>query len=132
MLQFIPIIGDVFKNIFGLVGDHFKSKREIKKAITDNKIRMAQSEQAHNQEWEMKQLDNAGWKDDILFYAFIGLFVWAGFDPTGAEIFFSNLNVLPDWFIKTWFWLIASILGVKKIGDYVPSLMNSIKEIVKK
>jgi hypothetical protein len=115
-----------------MISDHFKSKRELKKALTNNKIRMAESDQTHNQEWEMKQLDNAGWKDDVLFYAFIGLFVWAGFDPDGAAKFFQNLNVLPDWFIKTWFWLIASILGVKKIGDYVPSLMGAIKNIVKK
>jgi len=93
---------------------------------------MAQSEQDHNQDWEMKQLDNAGWKDDILFYAFIALFVWAGIDPDGAALFFENLNVLPDWFIKTWFWLMASILGVKKIGDYVPALMGAIKDITKK
>jgi hypothetical protein len=132
MLPFIPVIGKIISEGFGLIGDHFKSKRELKKAVTENKIRLAQSAQSHNQEWEMKQLDNAGWKDDILFYAFIGLFVWAGFDPDGAARFFANLNVLPDWFIKTWFWLIASILGVKKIGDYVPSLMGAIKDIVKK
>jgi hypothetical protein len=122
----------IVKEIIGGVRDHFAGKRKVKAAITENKIKLAQSAQSHNQEWEMKQLDNAGWKDDVLFYAFIGLFVWAGFDPEGASMFFQNLNVLPDWFIKTWFWLIASILGVKKIGDYVPSLMGAIKDIVKK
>jgi hypothetical protein len=117
--------------IEGVIG-HFKKKQELKRAVMDNKIRMALSEQTHNQEWEMKQLDNAGWKDDILFYAFILMFVWAGFDPDGAAIFFNNLLVLPDWFVKTWFWVVASILGVKKIGDYVPNLLKSIKDVVKK
>jgi len=122
----IGAVVGVVKNVFGLFGDHLEGKRRIKAAITENRVRMAESEQTHNQTWEMKQLDNAGWKDDILFYAFIALFVWAGIDPDGAALFFENLNVLPDWFIKTWFWLMASILGVKKIGDY------AIKDITKK
>jgi len=128
----IGAVVGVVKNVFGLFGDHLEGKRRIKAAITENRVRMAESEQTHNQTWEMKQLDNAGWKDDILFYAFIALFVWAGIDPDGAALFFENLNVLPDWFIKTWFWLMASILGVKKIGDYVPALMGAIKDITKK
>jgi len=117
--------------IEGITG-HFKDKREIKKAVTENKIRLAQSAQTHNQAWEMKQLDNAGWKDDVLFYAFLALFIWTGFDPEGAELFFQNLSILPEWILKTWFWLLAGILGVKKVGDYVPALLKSIKEVVRK
>lgn len=125
-------IGDIFKSVFGGVNDHFKDKRALKKAVMDNKIKLAQSAQSHNQTWEMKQLENSGWKDDILFYAFIGMFVWAGFDPAGAEEFFKNLNILPEWFIQTWFWLVASVLGVKKIGDYAPGMIKGIKDAMKK
>jgi hypothetical protein len=132
MLPILGLVGGILTEVIGGVKDHLAGKRKVKEAITQNKIKLAQSEQSHNQAWEMKQLDNAGWKDDILFYAFIGLFIWAGFDPDGATKFFENLNVLPDWFIKTWFWLIASILGVKKIGDYVPQLMGAIKDISRK
>lgn len=117
--------------IDGITG-HFKSKQKIKEAITENKIRLAQSEQEHNQDWEMKSLANNGWKDDILFYAFIAMFVWAGIDPDGAKIFFENLNVLPPWFIKIWFWVVASVLGVKKIGDYAPMMIDGIKSALKK
>jgi hypothetical protein len=129
----------MFGLIAGLVGeviggfrDHFKDKREIKKAVTENKIRLAQSEQSHNQGWEMKQLDNSGWKDDILFYAIIGMFIWTGFDPDGSAKFFQNLDQLPEWFVKIWFWVVASVLGVKKVGDYVPGLLGAIKDVVKK
>jgi len=115
----------------GMVRDHFASKRRIKEAITENTIRLAQSEQSHNQIWEMKQLDNVGWKDDVLFYAFIAMFIWAGFDPTGAGVFFTNLQSLPEWFIKTWFWVVASVLGVKKIGDYAPALIAGVKAALK-
>ena len=113
------------------VKEHHKGKRKVKQAIINNQIRMAQSEQTHNQDWEMKQLDNTGWKDDVLFYAFIALFVWAGFDPEGSGKFFTNLSTLPDWFIKTWFWIVASVLGVKKIGDYAPGLISGITKAFK-
>ena len=132
MLPVFGLIGSLLTGGLKILTDKMESNARIREAVTENKIRLAQSAESHNQSWEMKQLDNSGWKDDILFYAFIAMFVWAGFDPDGASRFFMNLNALPDWFLKTWFWLIASILGVKKIGDYVPSLMNSIKEIVKK
>ena len=128
----ISSVIELVKLIVGGITDSFKGKRDLKKAIIDNKIRLAKSEQEHNQDWELKQLDNAGYKDDILFYAFILVFVWAGFDPEGSKKFFDNISVLPSWFIKTWFWLIASVLGVKKIGDYLPSLFSGVRNTLKK
>ncbi len=118
--------------LVGGVKNHFENKQKLKQAIVDNKIRLAQSAQSHNNDWEMKQLDNVGWKDDILFYAFILLFVWAGFDPDGATIFFTNLKILPEWFIKTWFWIVASVIGVKKIGDYLPGMIKGVTNAVRK
>ena len=118
--------------IVGGIKDHFEGKRKVKQAITDNKIRLARSAQDHNQDWEMKQLENAGYKDDILFYAFIAMFVWSGIDPEGAGKFFENLKILPDWFIKIWFAVVASVLGIKKIGDYLPGMISGIKDILKK
>ena len=120
------------KLLIGGIKNHFENKQKLKQAIVNNKIRLAEGAQSHNQEWEMKQLDNVGWKDDILFYAFILLFVWAGFDPEGAKVFFTNLNVLPEWFIKIWMWIVASIVGVKKIGDYLPGLISGVKGVFKK
>ena len=127
----IPALIGLGSTLIGYIADHFKRKQELKRAVTENKIRLAQSAQTHNQAWEMKQLENAGWKDDVLFYAFIALFIWAGFDPAGAKVFFQNLNVLPDWFVQVWMWIVASVLGVKKLGDYLPSLIKSVKEAVK-
>lgn len=132
MIPILSPILDLGNTIVGGVVQHFKSKQDIKKAITNNRIRLAESEQSHNQDWELKSLDNAGWKDDVLFYAFIAMFIWAGFNPEGAKQFFENLNVLPEWFIKTWLWIVASVLGVKKIGDYAPGMISGIKKAFKK
>ena len=120
-----------FGEVLGMVRDHFASKRKIKEAVTENKIRLATDQQSHNHAWELMQLENVGWKDDVLFYAFILMFVWAGVDPVGSGKFFENLKILPEWFIKTCFWVVASVLGVKKIGDYAPALIAGIKAAVK-
>lgn len=124
-------ITEIGKMVVGGVTDHFQNKQKIKKAKVNAQIKRLESAQEHDQKWEIKSLDQAGWKDDVLFYAFIAMFVWAGFDPEGSKQFFENINHLPDWFIKTWFWLVASILGIKKIGDYAPRAIKEIKDVVK-
>lgn len=110
------------------VTQFFKGKQKIKQAVIDNKVRLAASAQEYNAAWELRALENAGFKDDILFYAFIAMFVWAGFCPDAAKEFFLNLQVLPDWFIKTWMYVVASVIGVKKLGDYAPAMIKGIKD----
>ena len=102
--MFTVIAGLITQAISGATS-WLKSKQEIKKAEAENRARLLRDEQTHNQNWEMASLTNAGWKDDVLFYAFLAMFVWAGFDPNGAKEFFENLNVLPEWFVKTWLWM---------------------------
>jgi hypothetical protein len=111
--------------------DWFKGQQEITKAAQNNKIKLLQSDQTHNQMWEMKQLENSGWKDDVLFYAFIALFVWSGFDPEGSAAFFMNVDLMPEWFKTTWMWLVASVVGVKKLGDYAPMLIQGVKDALR-
>lgn len=127
----VAAIAGLVSTIIGGVKGHFESKQKIKQAVTENRIRLAQDQQSHNHAWEMLQLESTGWKDDVLFYGFIAMFVWAGFDPEGAQQFFTNLQVLPEWFIKTWLWLVASVIGVKKLGDYVPGAAQAIKDVFK-
>ena len=113
------------------VAKHISKKQELKNAIIDNKIRLAQSQMDYNADWEMASLINAGWKDDILFYGVIALFVWTGADPEAAAAYFDNLSVLPEWFITIFTWLVASVIGVKKLGDYAPSIIRSIRGKIK-
>ena len=117
--------------IIGGVKGHLENKQKISQAVVENKMRLAASETEFNHEWEMKSLQGAGFKDDVLFYGFIGMFVWAGFDPEGAKVFFLNLDSLPEWFVKVWFAIVASVLGIKKIGDYLPGAIQGVKAAFK-
>ena len=126
-------IAELGSTIIQSITGHFKRKQEIKTAVIENKARMARNEQSHNHDWELKQLENAGWKDDILFYAIISMYVYSIFDPQGAkEIFEIWSTVIPDWFLTITGWLVASVLGVKKIGDYLPGAIAGIREALKK
>jgi hypothetical protein len=111
--------------------EYFNKKQELKTAVITQKIKLAESDMTYNSEWELRSLLNAGWKDDILFYGVIGIFIWAGVDPQAANNYFINLQVLPEWFITTFVWLIASVIGVRKFGEYAPSIIKSIKGAVK-
>jgi hypothetical protein len=128
----ISAVVELGKLVFGGVINHFKSKQKIKEAVAQNKIRLAQSAQSHNQKWELSQLENAGWKDDILFYAIIGMFAWSAIDPDASAKVFENWKMLPEWFLTITGWLVASVLGVKKLGDYLPALIAGVKGAVKR
>ncbi|NDV20003.1 hypothetical protein GO013_11275 [Pseudodesulfovibrio sp. JC047] len=117
------------KMIIGGVSDSIKRKQELKKTVHENRIRLAASDREFNHQWEMKQLENAGWKDDVLFFAWIGFFIWSGVDPEGAGKVIKAWELLPDWFLQITFWIIAAVLGVKKIGDYLPATIKGVKDI---
>ena len=49
-----------------------------------------------------------------------------------AAIVFANWDLLPEWYMQVTMWLVASVIGVKKVGDYLPGLISAVKEAVKK
>lgn len=128
MLPFIALGSALINGVSGW----FERKQELKKAEHENRVRMLKSEQDHNHEWEMKQLSGAGWKDDVLFYCIIGLWVWSAIDPDSASRTFKVWeNIMPDYIREITSWVVGGVLGVKKLGDYLPGAMKAIKSAVK-
>lgn len=127
----LPIIGAVaglFTTLVEGVAGYVKQKQEVRKAVMENRIRLAQSDREFNHEWEMKQLENAGWKDDVLFFVWIGFFIWSGLCPEEAADVLAAWEALPEWFLQITFWIVAAVLGVKKIGDYLPGAVKGIRD----
>ncbi len=125
------IIG-LLKELIKPASEWLQRKQKLKEAINNNKIRMAESEQDHNQNWEMRSLENAGWKDEVLFFAIVGMYVYSAVYPEGAAVVFENWDtVIPVWFSKITMWMVGSILGVKKIGDYLPGVIAGVKSAFK-
>lgn len=125
------LIGSLFSDGLSYFKERQKQKHETKMAVERNRQRLAESEQTHNQKWELRQLENNGWKDDVLFYAAVGFFVWTGFNPEGAKEVIKAWEVLPDWFLQTWGWIVASVVGVHKLGDSLPALLKGCKDVLK-
>lgn len=127
----LPIIGAVaglLTTVVTSITGHMKQKQELRKTVMENRMRLARSDREFNHEWEMKQLENAGWKDDALFFAWIGFFVWSGVDPQGAGEVIRAWENLPDWFLQVTFWIVAAVLGVKKLGDYLPGAVKGLRD----
>jgi hypothetical protein len=128
MIPIISAVAGLLTTMVDGVADHFKGKQELKKAVMENRVRLARSDQEFNHDWEMRQLENAGWKDDALFFAWMGFFIWSGVDPEGAGEVIRSWESLPDWFLQITFWIVAAVLGVKKIGDYLPGAVRGLKD----
>ena len=122
------LLGQGIKSITG----YFQRKQEIKAADNERRSDMIREKGQWDHEWELASLQNAGWKDDVLFYAIIGMYVYSAIDPEGAAVVFNNWStVIPEWFQKITFWLVGSVLGVKKIGQYLPGAIAGVKAAIR-
>lgn len=100
------MIVQVVKIVAGLVLDHFKSKREEKRAIHERRMQVI----ANDQEIDLWNTRNAGdsWKDEywtlILSIPAIGAFFpeWVPRITEG----FAALETMPDWYVMS---VLASI-----------------------
>ena len=116
------------QSITGIVKRH----QELKAAKTENEARLLRSDQSHNQAWEMRALTNAGWKDEALFILIMAMWVYSAIDPEGAKVIFTNWKEsIPEWYQQITMWLVASVIGVKKIADYGPALVAGLKSAFK-
>lgn len=114
----------IFALITSLVGgffDNWKAKqtdqREIERAVADNKIRLAQSTETHNENWEMSALEG---RDNLLrrasFLAWSVPLVWAAFDAASAEHYFKvALGALPDWYVGGYLAITGAIWGIAEL-----------------
>lgn len=109
--------------VTGWVGDYQKGrehKREISEAVTKNKIRLAESEQTHNQNWELSQIEG---KDKILrrlsFALMSAPFVIAIFNPDAVNEYFSvGLASMPEWFQYQYMAILGAIWGISEFKKW--------------
>jgi hypothetical protein len=94
-----------------------QNKRDVEKAVADNRIRLAQDQQSHNNEWEMRALEGRDtWLRRLSFAAWSAPMVWAYFDPTAAAAYFSqSLSALPDWYVGGYLGITGAIWGLVEL-----------------
>jgi len=100
--------------------DERKDKRAVKKAVSESKIKLAQSDQSHNQNWELEALQGRDtWLRRFSFALFTFPLIWAGFDPQSAQVYFTQaLAALPDWYIGVYMGIMSAIWGISELKKW--------------
>jgi hypothetical protein len=114
----------IWQFVAGLVGSWVadwqakrQNARDIAQAVTENKIRLAQSAQSHNEAWEMAALEG---RDNFLrrasFVAWSAPILWAALDADGAARFFTDaLGVLPEWYVYGYLGITGAVWGLAEL-----------------
>lgn len=113
----LGILGGVASGLFGDWQAARQNAREVSRAVTENKIRLAANEQTHNEAWEMSALEG---RDVLLrrasFMAWSVPLVWAAFDAEGAAQYFRvALSALPEWYVAGYLSITGAIWGIAEL-----------------
>ena len=113
---------------------YIKNRGEIKKAehtrdlaIIENQARLAQDKQTHNNQWEMESLKgNSHYLRIVCFIQLaLPLTITCIWPEQGKEIF-TNLEVVPPWFVQMYMIVIGSIWGIHEFKSAAPSVIAAI------
>jgi hypothetical protein len=127
MIPFIGPIIDLVGNIFGGVNDHFKGKRELKKAELNTRMRIMEAKATHDIDWEKLWAAQAAesWKDEwwtmVVSIPLVMVFVPAMVPHVQAG--FAALDTLPE-FYK---WMVMTAFGASFGVRIVPKLKGMLK-----
>jgi len=126
-----PIVDAVYgfgKALISPIADHFKHKQAMKELQRKGELAIktiqvngaenrANSEQAHEQSWENKSIDNSGWKDEFwtIVIAIPMILSFCGTKAAGwVTDGFVALQGTPEWYQWAVGIAIGSAFGVKK------------------
>lgn len=112
-----PLLAGLFADFVGDWKARREQQRAVAKAVTENRIRLAQSKQTHNQEWEMRALEG---RDVVLrrvsFIMWSAPIMWAVWDADSAAAFFrESLGALPDWYVYGYLAITSAIWGIVEL-----------------
>ena len=113
----LPALSGIIQGFFGDWQAKRQNQRDIDKAIADNKIRLAQSEQTHNEEWEMAALQGSDkWLRRVSFFFWSWPLAWAYFSPEAAKAYFTDsLSGLPDWYVGGYLAITGAVWGISAL-----------------
>lgn len=105
-----------------------KAKHTRKLAVINNQARLATDEQSNNHEWEMANLQD---KDNALRWCSFWLFalpiVITVISPEWGAKIFTNLEIVPEWFVQTLIAMIGGIWGMTELKKAAPQFIAAIR-----
>lgn len=117
MAPILTLLGGIVGQLVSDWQANRENKRQVEKAVTENRIRLAQDAQQYNHEWEMRALEGRDtWLRRLSFGAWSAPIVWAGFDPAAAHAFFTEaLAGLPDWYVTGYLAVTGAVWGLSEL-----------------
>ena len=124
----------VFDFISKPVTQYIKNRGEIKKAkhtrdlsIIENQARLAQDKESNNHSWEMESLKgNSQYLRIVCFIQLaLPLTITCIWPEKGKEIF-TNLEVVPAWFVQMYMIVIGSIWGIHEFKSAAPAVIAAV------
>jgi len=113
-------------------GEIAKAKQKRNLAVINNQARLASDEQSNNHEWEMASLAD---KDKGLRYVSYSIFalpiIITVIMPAQGQAIFTNLEFVPQWWVKTFIAINGGIWGIVELKNAAPQLINAIRKAVK-
>lgn len=97
---------------------------DIRKAETASRIRLLETQQQLDSEWEIEQIKQSGWKDEwVTILVSIPLVMC--FIPGAVPLVrdgFTALATMPDWYQYSVLAVFAAALGFRKLTDFVTAI----------
>lgn len=109
-----------------------QAKHNRNMAVINNQARLASDTQSNNHEWEMASLQD---KDNALRWCSFWLFalpiiitvIW----PEHGNGIWSNLALVPKWFVQTFVAMIGGIWGIVELKKAAPQFLAAIKDFIR-
>ncbi len=122
-----PITG-VISTVLERKREKSKAKHERAMAVINNQARLAQSTLEFNHSWEMASLQD---KDKVLrnvsFFLFTFPLVITSISPETGKVLFANLELVPEWLMHIYFYMIAGVWGISALKDNVSQIVSSLR-----
>lgn len=109
-----------------------QAKAELEIAVTNNRARLARDKETNNHDWEMANLTD---KDKGLRYISYSIFALpilvTVVYPSQGQAIFTNLEYVPDWWVKTFVSINGGVWGIIELKRAAPALISAIKGAVR-
>jgi len=124
MIGIITSLFSLGTDIVRGIGEDMKSKRDhkrqVEEAIVKSKIKLAESAESHNQNWELEQI--AG-KDSLLrrfsFFLLSMPFVIAIVSPESVKQYFDvAISAVPEWYQYAYMAVLGAVWGISEFKKW--------------
>lgn len=124
----VNLFVDPIKTFFSNRKDIKMAEHQRDMALLTSQAKLAEDKQSFNHAWEMASLKD---KDKGLrylsFFMFTSPILIAVISPAHGTELFSRLELVPEWILQIWFYMIAGIWGIASLKDTVPQIIKSLR-----